>query len=163
MNVGIVGHEGAKFTPVTEAAARVVIRHLLEAEDSVVVSGHCHLGGIDIWAEEEGDKLGRQKKIFPAITYAWEQGYKPRNLAIAEFSDEVNCIVVDEFPEDYQGRRFAYCYHCDTDRHIKSGGCWTAKKARALGKVATWWVIFSDGTYRFYGEKGGWHPRGRIA
>jgi len=59
MNIGIVGHETAKFTAETEAKARAIIRHLLDHEgtDDVLVSGGCHLGGIDIWAEEEAERF----------------------------------------------------------------------------------------------------------
>ena len=57
MKVGIVGHEAAKFTPETEHAARQIIRTLLATPDAIVVSGACHLGGIDVWAEEIADAM----------------------------------------------------------------------------------------------------------
>ena len=141
MKVGIVGHEAAKFIPYTEQMARELIRQLLEPEGSVLVSGHCHLGGIDIWAEEVADFLGRPKEIFAPATYAWAGGYKPRNIKIAETADIVHNIVVAEYPPQYDGMRFEYCYHCKTNQHIKSGGCWTAKKAKELGKPAFWHVL----------------------
>lgn len=137
MKIGIVGHEAAKFTPETEAKAREMIRTLLALPDSVVVSGHCHLGGIDIWAEEEADKLGREKLIFPPKHLTWNTGYKPRNIQIAKASDRVYDLVVSAYPVGYTGMRFTECYHCGTSDHIKSGGCWTAKYAREkLGKPA---------------------------
>lgn len=139
--VGIVGHEAAKFTPVTEAIARQLIRQLLSPPDAVVVSGHCHLGGIDIWAEEEADKLGREKIIHPPREHSWERGYKPRNILIATSSDEVHSLVVEKLPAHYTGMRFALCYHCKRDDHVKSGGCWTAKEARKLGKPGPIHVI----------------------
>lgn len=50
-------------------------------------------------------------------------------------SGVVVCIVVTQFPEGYKGMRFPYCYHCKTNSHIKSGGCWTVKYAKEkLGK-----------------------------
>lgn len=137
MRIGIVGHEAAKFTPETEAKARIIIRRLLAAPDAVLVSGHCHLGGIDIWAEEEADALGRDKIIHPPKTLSWESGYKPRNLLIARDSDVCHCIVVATYPDTYAGMRFDYCYHCKTKEHIKSGGCWTAKRA----KQGEWHVV----------------------
>src|SRR3990172_1675336 len=127
--IGIVGHEAKKFTPETEQRAREIIRSLLSPSD-VLVSGGCHLGGIDIWAEEEADALGIEKVVFLPATRAWEGGYKQRNLQIAGESDVVHCIVVAEYPVDYSGMRFDYCYHCHTRDHIKSGGCWTAKRAK---------------------------------
>lgn len=91
-----------------------------------MVSGHCHLGGIDIWAEEEADDMGIEKLIFPPKSLRWNGGYKERNLLIARNSDIVHCIVVAKYPPHYRGMRFTRCYHCDTTEHIKSGGCWTA-------------------------------------
>lgn len=140
MRVGIVGHEAAKFTAETEAEARKVIRGLLSPGD-VVVSGACHLGGIDVWAVEEARRMGLAYREHPPATHAWETGYKPRNLLIARDSDTVHCIVVAELPASYTGMRFDYCYHCRTSEHVKSGGCWTAKQAERLGKRAAWHVV----------------------
>jgi len=136
MNVGIVGHEAKKFTNETEESAREIIRSLLSPTDTLI-SGGCHLGGIDIWAEEEADKKKLQKIIYRPAKLKWEGGYKQRNIMIASSSDIVHCIVIADYPEDYEGIRFNYCYHCDTSDHIKSGGCWTAKRA----KKAQWHVI----------------------
>ncbi len=132
MRIGIVGHEAAKFTPETQVRARQIIRDILSEPDAVLVSGHCHLGGIDIWAEEEAAALGftpDRLLIFPPKTLQWEGGYKQRNLQIAQSSDVVHCLVVKELPATYQGMRFTSCYHCHTTSHVKSGGCWTAKRA----------------------------------
>lgn len=129
MNIGIVGSEGRKFTPETEAQARAIIREILAPEGTVLVSGGCHLGGIDIWAEEEADAMGREKIIHVPKVRNWSEGYKPRNLAIARDSDVVHCITVRELPPSYSGMTFPLCYHCGTDTHVKSGGCWTMKRA----------------------------------
>jgi hypothetical protein len=134
--VGIVGHEAKKFTADTKEIAVALIRTLL-SEGDILVSGGCHLGGIDIWAEEVADEMGIEKLIFYPQKQQWEGGYKQRNLLIAGRSDIVHCIVVKEYPPFYVGRVFDYCYHCDTSDHIKSGGCWTAKRARE----AQWHVI----------------------
>lgn len=99
--IGIVGHEAAKFTPETEAKAKRVIAGLIARAVGVprqVVSGHCHLGGVDIWAEEMGRAQGLEPLIFPPKTKRWNDGYKPRNIQIAENSDELHCIVVAEYP-----------------------------------------------------------------
>ena len=142
MNVGIVGHEEKKFNKTTETSAKEIIRNLLHEGDTVV-SGGCHLGGIDIWAEEIADELNLEKIIHLPKTRRWSGGYKERNLAIAKDSDIVYCIVVEQYPENYEGMRFDYCYHCHTSNHIKSGGCWTAKKA----KRARWFIIKPDGSF----------------
>lgn len=133
MNVGVVGHEAAKFTPETEDRARALIRRVLSGA-TALVSGGCHLGGIDIWAEEEADRLRIPKIIHLPKSQTWSGGYKERNLLIARDSDVVHNIVVDQYPARYTGMRFEYCYHCDTRAHLKSGGCWTMHRARALGK-----------------------------
>lgn len=132
--IGIVGSEAAKFTPETEQRARRVIRQLIRGAEAVV-SGKCHLGGIDTWAIEEAAKMGLSTIEKPALTYSWTAGYKPRNIQIAQASDKVVCITVSEWPANYTGMRFRYCYHCNTSEHVKSGGCWTVKYARGIGKL----------------------------
>lgn len=163
MRVGIVGSEAAKFTPETEEMARDKILELLtRPEVSAVVSGGCHLGGIDIWAEEvmeainERDSWMDPEAIRPLKstivhvpkTLSWSTGYAPRNLKIATDSDEVHCITVASLPTDYSGMRFPLCYHCAKEGpgfanipHVKSGGCWTMHKARKMGKKGFLHVI----------------------
>jgi len=136
MRVGIVGSEYAKFTPETELRAREIIRGLI-VDAELVVSGHCHLGGIDIWAEQEAERFGIPMMIFPPKRLSWEGGYKQRNLQIAEHSDLLVCITVRSLPPTYAGMRFPQgCYHCKTpaEHHVKSGGCWTMKQAERMGK-----------------------------
>ena len=134
MILGIVGSEGKKFTAETEYMARAHIRNLLTNDITKVVSGGCHLGGIDIWAVEEAKDWGLEIEEFYPYTYQWTTGYKPRNIQIASASDKVVCITVATLPSTYSGMRFPKCYHCNTDTHVKSGGCWTVKYARGIGK-----------------------------
>src|ERR1700675_3548900 len=115
MIIGIVGSEGAKFSTETEIIARNIIYSLLTTPGVTgVSSGHCHLGGIDIWAEEIGAQLGLTAYIFPPKIKSWEGGYKSRNLQIVAASNEVHCITLRELPTSYLGMRFAHCYHCKT-------------------------------------------------
>lgn len=140
MNVGIVGSEEAKFTKENEARAREVIRTLIRPADKVI-SGGCHLGGIDIWAIEEAEKLGIATQVFLPKKRIWE-GYRERNILIATYSDVVFCVTVKDLPSDYMLRGWEkFCYHCKTDQHIKSGGCWTVKYAKGLGKNTAVFVI----------------------
>lgn len=134
--LGIVGAEAAKFTTLTEAKAKDKIRQWIETyKPTLIVSGHCHLGGVDIWAEEIAAEYEVPTLIFPPFQFNWSQGYKPRNLKIAENSDFLICVVVKEYPPNYKGMRFSHCYHClknsqgDWPTHVKSGGCWTMWKA----------------------------------
>lgn len=131
--VGIVGSEAAKFTLATEAEARWHIAALLHQAQEVV-SGGCHLGGIDAWAAEIGRSAGLKVTEFLPKALRWSGGYKERNIQIAENSDEVWCITVKQLPEGYRGMTFKLCYHCGTADHVKSGGCWTMLYAKKLGK-----------------------------
>lgn len=145
MKIGIVGSEAAKFTLETERKARALIRSLITPEDTVI-SGGCHLGGIDIWAEQEARVVGIPEDriiVYAPTRHTWSGvgGYMDRNLKIARFSDRVICITVRVLPPNYVGMRFALCYHCGTSDHVKSGGCWTTKKARQLGKGGETLVI----------------------
>lgn len=140
--IGIVGSEAAKFTLETRAEARRIIAELLRPEEiTTVVSGGCHLGGIDTWAAEIGRTLGLEVIEHLPKQRSWSGGYADRNLKIARDSDKVVCITVKELPPDYKGMRFKLCYHCNTDTHVKSGGCWTVKKAREMGKIGEVIVI----------------------
>lgn len=140
MRVGIVGHGADKFTPAGELRARETIRGLL-ADATVMVSGHSPVGGIDIWAEEEAAALDITLDLKVPEVNQWNPpgryGYKARNLDIANDSDIVHVILADSYPPGYEGREFPYCYHCKTDDHPKSGGCWTGKKA----KMAMWHIV----------------------
>jgi len=136
MKVGIVGHAENKFTMVTRSRAMHVMVALLSNPGDVLV-----LGGIDIWAEELADALGMPKIIHVPATHNWSDGYKPRNLLIAHDCDEIHVIVVDKYPSGYSGMTFDSCYHCNTNTHVKSGGCWTAKQVQLLGKPAYWHII----------------------
>jgi hypothetical protein len=136
LKVGIVGSEAAKFTPVTEKRVKKLIRALLDNLDATeVVSGGCHLGGIDQWAAEAGVEMGLQVVEFFPRKLNWSEGYAPRNRQIAQYSDEVYCFTVDRLPKTYTGMTFPLCYHCNTAEHVKSGGCWTVKEAFKLGKT----------------------------
>jgi len=143
----IIGNATDEFTPITETAAKKLIRRLLEKND-ILISGGCHLGGVDIWAEEYADKIGAKKIIHYPKVHRWSGGYRERNLKIAKDADIVYVIVVSEYPPKYGGRRFRFCYHCDTTNHVKSGACWTAWKAIAMGKKAVWFIIQPDGSLK---------------
>lgn len=146
LKVGIVGGEAAKFTPETERLARQAIRRLIEGA-TLVISGRSPLGGVDIWAIEEAERLGIPTCEYPPAERSWEGGYRPRNLQIAQHSDRVACITVKRLPPDYRGMRFDRCYHCGTPpgHHVKSGGCWTMKQAARAGK-RTRLVVIDEAT-----------------
>lgn len=143
--IGIVGSEKAKFTSTGELRAKQLIRELLSQPNVGFTSGACHLGGIDIWAEEIADELKLFKRIFPPRVYNWSGGYKPRNIQIAQACTELHNITVDRLPVDFIGMRFSHCYHCNGSvNHIKSGGCWTKNYTESLGKPGVLHIIVND-------------------
>ncbi len=143
--IGIVGHGEDKFTFKGKCKALALIRQILGDNFSLptLVSGHSPIGGIDIWAEEIADYFECPKDLKIPKQHTWdaEYGYKQRNIDIAKTSDEVHVILVDKYPPNYKGMKFKQCYHCFTDTHIKSGGCWTGKQAQKLGKKVYWHII----------------------
>jgi hypothetical protein len=145
MRIGIVGSEESKFTPSTAEAAKEMIRAIiLHDQPDTVISGQCHLGGIDIWAIEVAKEMGIKPLEFPAPWHSWTYGYRPRNIKIAKASDKLYCLTVKKLPDNYKGMRFPTgCYHCLTppDHHIKSGGCWTLKFAREVLKKPTRLIV----------------------
>lgn len=95
--------------------------------DIVVISGGA--SGVDTCAEEVADGLGLKTKIFRPEVHEWEPpkgiGFKARNLQIVEACDVMYCLPV--------ATRDTKCYHCD-ENHQKSGGCFTLKYAKKIGK-----------------------------
>jgi hypothetical protein len=143
---GIVGAEERKFTAYGKACALTFIRRIvLDPQVTEVCSGECPLGGVDKWARQVAEELGKKFTPFPPEGSSWEF-FKRRNLQIARYSDALHNITVPYLPAGYTGRRFVYCYHCANDvleppAHVKSGGCWTLKKAREFGKKGILYVV----------------------
>lgn len=135
MKLGVVGPEQAKFTSATEALAKQAIRDaVVRHQATTLVSGHCPLGGVDIFAEEIAAELGLRMIVHAPRTLSWggPGGYKARNLAIARTSDLVLMVALEELPTSFRGMAFEDCYHCKgrNPPHVKSGGCWTAWRCR---------------------------------
>jgi len=148
MIIGIVGSEESKFTKIGAFRAKeTILRLIRKYKANGVSSGHCHLGGIDIWTENiaKEDYIYDPNLIFPPKSLTWSYGYKPRNIQIAKASNVVVCISVDKLPEEYEGMRFPNCYHCISHGlytpHVKSGGCWTMWYAKSIGKITELIVI----------------------
>lgn len=145
MKLGVVGPEQAKFTSATEASAKEEIRRAVERHGAdTLISGHCPLGGVDIYAEEMALELGLRMIVHAPSSLRWggPGGYMERNLAIARDSDLVLVVALEELPPGYHGMRFDDgCYHCKgrNPQHVKSGGCWTAWRCRRRE-----WIIVSE-------------------
>ena len=146
MKIGIVGNGEDKFTELGEARAKLeIFKIIVSYPNSKIVSGHSRMGGVDIWTEEIAKLCGRESDldIKAPTEESWDgkYGYKARNTDIAK-SDIVFVIVADKYPENYEERRrFKECYHCHTNSHVKSGACWTGKKAVEFGNQAQWIII----------------------
>lgn len=132
--------------------AKLLIHDILSMPNTVLVSGHSSMGGVDIWAEDIAKSMGIPSIIHPPKEDNWSRGYRPRNLLIARDGDEFHVIVVRKYPDRYTGRRFTvkdtqtgeilpFCYHCKVMDHVKSGACWTANKGISQGKKGTWHII----------------------
>lgn len=141
--LGIVGSEEAKFTLGGTLRAIKAIQELVQQYGATgIASGHCHLGGVDIFAEDVAKDFDifDRKLIFPAKVHTWShpQGFRARNIQIAKACDVCVCISVNKLPSDYKGMRFNTCYHCiqrgEFVPHVKSGGCWTRWYAHDLGR-----------------------------
>jgi hypothetical protein len=145
MRVGMVGNGTDKFTEFGEKQARELIGDILFYDGiEAMVSGHSPVGGIDIWAEEAAISLGIELDLKIPEINQWNPdgyGYKARNLDIAADSDVLHVILADKYPTDYEGMRFDLCYHCRSNDHVKSGGCWTGKQAQKMGKEVHWHII----------------------
>jgi len=116
--VAIVGSEEKYWTDEQKRRVKDIIRKILTSYlNPVLVSGGCHRGGVDIWAEEVADELGIKKLIFPARVHRWsgKGGYRDRNIKIAKACD----VIYDIEP---------------VQRKKLSGGYWTLEYARKLGK-----------------------------
>lgn len=164
MKIGFVGNGTDKFTELGQERAKEFIAEQLWFHDQdiactdvqveAMVSGHSPVGGIDIWAEEAALAQGIALDLKVPEVHQWNPeggyGYKARNLDIAKDSDILYIVLADRYPEEYQGRRFAFCYHHNQgaghpaitpDNHVKSGGCWTGKEGVKLGKDVRWHII----------------------
>jgi hypothetical protein len=163
MNIGIIGAEAKKFTDKTKMAAISQIENIItgrwrtDGKPPTIVSGHCHLGGVDIWAEEAADHYKLPKLIFPPKKLRWEGGFKQRNIQIAEASDVIYVIVVAKLPPGMLPEPWNKkpCYHCDKQGfaymengkrvpiplHVKSGACWTGWYAMEHLRKEAFWII----------------------
>lgn len=149
MKIGIIGHASDKFNEKGKYLALKEINYILDTfkSNDIFVSGRCPMGGIDIWSEEQAIKRKIETDIKAPKQHVWnaEYGFKQRNLDIAQESKRLYVILVSSYPENYGDMKFEYCYHCNLTNHIKSGACWTAKKAKNFGNEVIFKIINQEG------------------
>jgi hypothetical protein len=162
IKVAIVGPSQEKWTVEQAKKANAVIYdtlliYKLKDPNTVLVSGHCPKGGIDIWAELQANKIGvyNPDYIFKPEVNQWNDGiepdekldgtilghtlmgYKSRNIKIAKTCDILYCVVPNKKFHHIEADVDLitdYCNYCDEDGHPTNGGCWTMKYAKKLGK-----------------------------
>lgn len=90
--------------------------------------------GIDEMVSNLQFTNGIKTTVFKTLEKHWEgkYGFKNRNVKIAESCDELVCITV----QTKNGK----CYHCKMN-HQRTGGCWTMKYAKSLGKPVRLYVV----------------------
>ncbi len=129
MKIAIVGSSHLSETEERDARKNsgLILNQLIKeygVNDITLISGGAK--GVDTEAEDVAKQLGIKTIIHKPLEYKWENGYKPRNIKIAQECDILYC-----FPTKL---KIVECYHCKTDEHEVTGGCWTAKYAEALKK-----------------------------
>jgi hypothetical protein len=162
MIIGIVGAGSDKFTPMGKAQAKIRIKRILSTDydgfPNTLVSGHSPMKGIDIWSEEIAAQLGYgadRLDIKAPESQSWSgiYGYKERNLDIADSSQILFNIVVDRYPSTFDLSKRTdwcryhsvnHCYHCHTNLHIKSGGCWTTKMFQRIHHTDATWIVIRN-------------------
>ena len=140
-HVGIVGSEGLYWTKCQRDLATLKITEILgEYTTPILVSGGCHKGGIDIWAEDVARTLKINKYIFKPQVFQWSsintldgktlQGYKDRNIKIAEKSDIVYSIE-PEYIDGITPWKNPVAFDWASNKfYRKSGGMWTMRYTR---------------------------------
>lgn len=122
MKIAIVGSREQYWTHEQKVEAIRSIAKLLVFRETplTLVSGGCHLGGPDIWAEVIAIAYGLETEIYLPDDLVWSikdsnrRGFKERNIEIAESCDELHCYT----PFERQ----------------RGGAIWTAKYAEELDK-----------------------------
>ena len=149
--IAIVGSTELKFTAEGIGKVEKAIIKILKpyVTDGILVSGGA--SGVDSWAVNIANNLNIPSQIYWARVQQWldkgnEIGFRTRNLKIAKECTEIWCIVPDIYPPDFiKSNTFkdlsGWCYHCDSNEHIPSGGCWTARNVEGQGKRASWIII----------------------
>lgn len=125
--IAIVGSSKAHGQHIMLQVKELVEKLVSKDPSVIIVSGGAP--GIDSMAKSAAESMGIEPKTFPPKTYDWN-GYRERNIAIAEFSDKVYSLALPLTDKKTQKA----CYHCNSDTHQKTAGCWTAKEARKRGK-----------------------------
>jgi len=116
--LGIVGSDRRWWKDGDERKVKELIRRIVrywvrKYGDVMVVTGDCPYGGVDEWTVEVCKELGVKVRVVRSEGWGWKY-WKVRNRRIAELVEALYCI-------DKKGREW-------------SGGRWTMREAKRLGK-----------------------------
>ena len=121
--IGIVG--SSKPAKAFENYRPVIDKILSKYEPLTTVIASGGAKGVDTFAVNRAKEKGFKTIEFKPTQYNWE-GFKKRNLELADKCSKIYCIV--EPVKDTK------CYHCSNNNldndHQKTAGCWTATKCK---------------------------------
>lgn len=109
---------------------KTLLRSYLKSETTIISGG---AKGVDILAENIARNKGFKTQIYETSMSNWE-GYKVRNMQIAEDCDELYCLTL------HTKERMCY-HHTPHADHEKTAGCWTMNHALRLNKPCKLIVI----------------------
>ena len=111
--IGIVGSSKVTEKQHFDFIEKLILKLPL---DTIIVTGDAD--GVDMVVRLMCLTHGRQCSIIYSKTKYW-QSYKKRNQIIAEYSDRIISIALplNKTP----------CYHCNSNTHEKTAGCYTGK------------------------------------
>jgi hypothetical protein len=159
VRVGIVGADERFMNDFQKGKARelvisILTRYMTDYDLVEFKSGRSPRKGIDIISEAVVDELAAAGKnitkdadgkkdggIFPPseghdhwhCAAADCMGFKRRNMMVGNNCDYLHNIVLPMIG--------AYCYHCDLKGHRRSGGCYTLKYTKSIGRQVYMHVI----------------------
>src|SRR3990167_9416744 len=122
MKLAIVG-TSKKLLPDEETKVKDIIRYEISRGIDMVISGGAY--GIDWLAVELASKMGIPIREFKPRSQTWPE-YRRRNILIAQNCDRLVCLST-------KVKRVS-CYHCHSNTHEKTAGCWTMNEARKLNR-----------------------------
>ncbi len=131
MKIAIVGSSHLSETEEMDARkiCGYVLNKALEDRDNIPILVSGGAKGVDSIAEDIANQLKIKTIIHKPLENNWENGYKPRNMQIAQECNVLYCLPT--------GIKTTPCYHCGDVAfcpHEVTGGCWTMKEAKKLKK-----------------------------
>lgn len=123
MKIGIVGSSKIQLEDALPVVEKIIMMY--NPTTTEFVSGGA--AGVDRAVMIVCDLFNIKFTPYPPDVESWNDvgdkiGYKTRNLKIAAVSDHVVSIALSG----------GYCYHCHSDTHQKTAGCFTARRCKSF-------------------------------